>query len=128
MMFWNGRKSLLLFAALFLIVFLPVPILSSSNCGSCELSASSCSSSSSSEEEPADCGKFTNFHLQVLFLLFLGECRPPTTLTYCKKPVGIVISSDPIADAVSTFYSLSGDLTFSYYEFLNDLKFTRLQA
>lgn len=111
MMFWNGRKSLMLFAALFLVAFLPVPILSSSNCGSCESSAS-CSSSSSSEEEPADCGKFkfTNLHSQVYFLLFLGECRPPTTLTYCKKPVGIVISSDPIADAVSTFYSLSGDL------------------
>lgn len=110
-MFWNGRKSLMLFAALFLVAFLPVPILSSSNCGSCESSAS-CSSSSSSEEEPADCGKFkfTNLHSQVYFLLFLGECRPPTTLTYCKKPVGIVLNGE-VGNEISTFHSFAGNFT-----------------
>ena len=109
MMFWNGRKSLMLFAALFLVVFLPVPILSSSNCGSCESSAS-CSSSSSSEEESDDCGKFTNFHSQVYsyFLLFLGECRPPTTLTYCKKPVGIVLNGE-VGSEISAFHSFAGN-------------------
>ena len=102
----------MIFAALFLVVFLPGPILSSSNCGSCELSASSCSSSSSSEEEPADCGKFkfTNLHSQVYsyFLLFLRECRPPTTLTYCKKPVGIVLNGE-VGSEISAFHSFSGN-------------------